>query len=96
MTITDFIKQGEDLKASINGVRLGKVNEYHIWVETVLRYLNRTISGDMAIDRFQKQINLFNPGYCYKDEFDSILSVLKGVEAIPGKTIDSSTQAKKK
>lgn len=95
MTITDFIKQGEDLKASINGVRLGKADEYNIWEETVLRYLNRTVPGDMAIDRFQKLINQFNPRYCYKDEFDSILAVLKGLEAIPSKTVDTSSQAKK-
>lgn len=95
MTITDFIKQGEDLKAGINGVRLGKIDEYNVWVETVLRFLNKTMPGDMAIDRFQKQINFFNPRYCYKHEFDSILSILKGVEAIPSKTIDTSAQAKK-
>lgn len=95
MTITDFIKQGEDLKASINGVRLGKADEYNIWAETVLRFLNKTVPGDMAIDRFQEQINQFNPRYCYKDEFDCILSVLKGVEAIPSKTVDTSSQAKK-
>lgn len=94
MTIRDFIKQGEELKASITGTKLTKVNEYDIWVETVLRFLNRTMPGDMAINRFQVKVRLFNPGYCYKNEFDNILSILRGVEAIPGRTVDTSAVIK--
>lgn len=94
MTIQDFIKQGEELKASITGVKLAKANEYNIWVETVLRFLNKTMPGDMAINRFQKLTEHFYSGYCHKNEFDDILSVLKGVEAIPSRTVDTSALVK--
>ena len=68
---------------------------WFIWVETVLRFLNKTVPGDISIDRFQKQVNCFDPGYCNKREFERILSVLKSVEAMPSITIDTSAQAKK-
>lgn len=95
MIISDFIKQGEEIKARISGIKLAKVDEYNIWVETVLRFLNKTVPGDISIDRFQKQVNCFDPGYCNKREFERILSVLKSVEAMPSITIDTSAQAKK-
>lgn len=94
MTIQDFIKMGEELKASITGVKLAKVNEYDIWVETVLRFLNKTLPGDMAITRFQKQTTSLNPYYCHKSDFDEVLAILKGVEAIPSRTVDTSTLIK--
>lgn len=90
MTIEDLISKGEDIRNSITGTRLNQHNEFKVWVETVLRYLNKTLPGDMSIGRFEKQVCRFNPGYCYKDEFDDILCVLRGVEAIPDKTVNTA------
>lgn len=90
MTTKELIAEGEELKASIKGTKLEHLNDYNIWHQKTLRFLNQTVPGDMVIAQFERAVNLFNPNYCHLGEFERILSILQAFEVLPERTTDSN------
>lgn len=90
MTTKELIAEGEELKASIKGTKLENLNDYNIWHQKTLRFLNQTVPGDMVIAQFERAVNLFNPSFCYLGEFERILSILQAFEVLPERTTDSN------
>lgn len=90
MSIDELIAEGEAIKDSIDlRHKMGKLEEYHIWRQKVIRFLNQEVPGDIVIHNFEVAVKGFNFNYCSKESFDKVLSVLKAFQALPKLTEDT-------
>lgn len=91
MTIEDLITEGEAIKNSIDQRhKMGMLDDYNVWRQKVLRFLNQEVSGDMVIHNFDIAVKCFNSNYCSPQTFDRVLSVLKAFKELPKITKDTT------
>ena len=68
MSIDELIAEGEAIKDSIDlRHKMGKLEEYHIWRQKVIRFLNQEVPGDIVIHNFEVAVKGFNFNYCSKE-----------------------------
>ena len=92
MSIEELIAEGEAIKASIDQRhKMEKQDEYHVWRQTVIRFFNQKVPGDIVIHNFETAVKGFNSNYCSKGSFDRVLSVLKAFQVLPKLTEDTYT-----
>lgn len=91
MTIEDLITEGEAIKNSIDQRhKMGMLDDYNVWRQKVLRFLNQEVPGDMVIHNFDIAVKCFNSNYCSPQAFDRVLSVLKAFKELPKITKDTT------